>query len=65
MVFEPLSLYLRKTNVFGGMLESVCLSVRVFDRASVLVSVCVQNTTLCRKLFLQSFSNFIKTFYIH
>ena len=30
-------LYPRKTNVFGGILESACLSVRV--------SVCVQNTS--------------------
>ena len=34
----------RKTNVFGGILESACLSVCL----SVHVSVCVQNTRFCQ-----------------
>ena len=33
-----------KTNVFGGILESACLS----NRVCVCVSVCVQNTTFCQ-----------------
>ena len=33
--------YPRKTNVFGGILESACLSVHV--------SVCVQNTSFCQR----------------
>ena len=34
-------LYPCKTNVFGTILESACLSI--------LVSVCVQNTTFCQR----------------
>ena len=39
-------------NVFGGILESACLSVRLFVRSSICpsihVSVCVQNTSVCQ-----------------
>ena len=35
------SIYPRKTNVFGGILELACLSIHV--------SVCVHNTTFCQR----------------
>ena len=34
-------------NVFGGVLESACLSVHPCVCVSLCVSICLQNTSLC------------------